>query len=96
MDTHVGYGDYMRDKMKQANEQSDVITKPSHYERYDIEPVCFIMKNELPFWMGNVIKYVMRAGHKDNTAEVVDLKKARRYIDMRINQLEGHEPNEVR
>ena len=96
MDTHVGYGDYMRDKTKQANEQSDVITKPSHYERYDIEPVCFIMKNELPFWMGNVIKYVMRAGHKDNTAEVVDLKKARRYIDMRINQLEGHEPNEVR
>ena len=96
MDTHVGYGDYMRDKMKEDKEQSNVITKPSHYERYDIEPVCFIMKNELPFWMGNVIKYVMRAGHKDNTAEVVDLKKARRYIDMRINQLEGHEPNEVR
>ena len=44
--------------------------------------------------MGNVIKYVMRAGTKDDTDEVQDLNKAIRYIEMRINQLEGREPNE--
>ena len=71
----------------------DVINNPSHYERYTIEPVSFIMKNDLPFWMGNVIKYIMRAGYKSNTAEITDLNKAIRYIEMRINQLEGREPN---
>jgi len=79
--------------MKQAMEQSDVIKNPKHYERYEIEPVSFIMKNELPFWMGNVIKYIMRAGYKTNTDEIQDLNKAIRYIDMRINQLKGKEPN---
>ena len=44
--------------------------------------------------MGNVIKYIMRAGTKENTDEIQDLKKAIRYIEMRINQLEGKEPNE--
>ena len=52
------------------------------------------MKNELSFWMGNVIKYIMRAGTKDDTDEIQDLNKAIRYIEMRINQLEGREPNE--
>ena len=74
-------------------EQSDVIQRPKHYERYAIEPVSFIMKNGLPFWMGNVIKYIMRAGYKSNADEITDLRKAKRYIDMRINQLEGREPN---
>ena len=78
----------------QANKQSDVIKNPRHYEQYEFEPVSFIMKNELSFWMGNVIKYIMRAGTKENTDEIQDLKKAIRYIEMRINQLEGREPNE--
>ena len=79
--------------MKQAMQQSDVIKNPKHYERYAIEPVSFIMNNELPFWMGNVIKYIMRAGYKTSTDEIEDLNKAKRYIDMRINQLKGIEPN---
>ena len=79
--------------MKQAMEQSDVIKNPKHYERYAIEPVSFIMNNELPFWMGNVIKYIMRAVYKTNSDEITDLEKAKRYIDMRINQLMGQEPN---
>jgi hypothetical protein len=90
MNEQIGHEAYM----KQALAQSDVITNPKHYERYAIEPVSFIMNNELPFWMGNVIKYIMRAGYKSNTAEITDLNKAKRYIDMRINQLEGREPNE--
>jgi len=89
MNDQIRHEEYMR----QAMAQSDVITNPKHYERYAIEPVSFIMNNELPFWMGNVIKYIMRAGYKSNTSEVVDLEKAKRYIDMRINQLEGREPN---
>jgi len=93
---NLGYYDYMSyrtTKEEQAMLQSDVIKNPKHYERYAIEPVSFIMNNELPFWMGNVIKYIMRAGYKSETNELQDLEKAKRYIDMRINQLEGREPN---
>lgn len=85
---------YMTHRLEQAELQSDVVKNPKHYEQYEFEPVSFIMKNELSFWMGNVIKYVMRAGTKDDTDEVQDLNKAIRYIEMRINQLEGREPNE--
>jgi hypothetical protein len=92
--TQETHEDYMTRRLEQAELQSDVVKNPKHYEQYEFEPVSCIMKNELSFWMGNVIKYVMRAGTKDDTDEVQDLKKAIRYIEMRINQLEGREPNE--
>ena len=42
------------------------------------------------------MKYVVRAGYKEGVDEVTDLLKARRYIDMRLNQLEGKNPNALR
>ena len=89
--------EYMRAMTKKKEE--NLITKPKHYEVFNIEPVSFIMKNDLSFWKGNIIKYVMRAGLKtyDNQgktqSEITDLQKAIRYCEMRINQLEGKEPN---
>lgn len=73
---------------------SDQVVKPEHYERWEIEPITFIMLNNMDFWRGNVIKYVARAGFKDD--EIQDLEKAKRYIDMRINQLEGRQITEER
>ena len=73
----------------------DLVNKPSHYTRYPIEPVTFIMRNDLPFHVGNIVKYAVRAGYKvypdmDKTkSEVTDLKKVIRYAEMRINLLEG-------
>lgn len=64
----------------------DPVHLPAHYARFKIEPVYFIGENNLPFWMGNVIKYVCRWDHKDG---IQDLKKARRYLDMQIKKLEG-------
>jgi hypothetical protein len=68
-----------------VTEDSDP-TNPSHYRQYEIQPIDFIMRNNLPFWMSNVIKYVMRA---DRKAGIEDLRKAQKYIEFRINQLEG-------
>ena len=91
--------EYMR---AMAKKEENLITKPKHYEVFNIEPVSFIMKNDLSFWKGNIIKYVMRAGLKtyDNQdkvqSEITDLQKAVRYCEMRINQLEGKEPNAIR
>ena len=63
----------------------DLITRPPHYTRFKIEPLTFIMANDLPFWLGNVIKYCCRYDAKDG---LHDLKKARQYLDTKINELE--------
>ena len=61
---------------------------PEHYSRWKFEPITFIMENNIPYAVGNVIKYVMRYDSKDG---LKDLKKARRYIDMLIEQEYGKE-----
>lgn len=73
----------------------EIVVKPSHYARYKIEPVEFIMRNGMEFWRGNIVKYASRAGFKlypgkdDVESEIIDLQKVIRYAQMRINQLEG-------
>ena len=64
-----------------------IVHRPSHYARFEIEPIEFIMRNKLEFWQGNVIKYVMRYDAKDG---IQDLRKAARYIEMQIKKLEGN------
>lgn len=59
--------------------------RPAHYARFPIEPCTFIMLNGLPFWAGNVVKYVCRAPYKEN--EEADIRKAIRYCEMRIEEL---------
>ena len=77
-----------------------IVVKPSHYERWDIEPVTFIMINAMEFWRGNIIKYATRAGFKQYGdlssahSEIIDLQKVIRYAEMRINQLQEKEITE--
>jgi hypothetical protein len=52
---------------------------PHHYAKWAIEPITFIMENEVPFAEGNVIKYTMR--HRDKNG-VQDIDKAIRYLEM--------------
>lgn len=52
-----------------------------HYAKMAIQPVEFILKNNIGFAEGNVIKYVSRWREKGG---VEDLKKARHYLDMLI------------
>lgn len=72
----------------------DKVILPAHYAKFAIEPIEFIMMNDLPYWCGNVIKYVVRAGSKKYDdlslveSEKRDLQKAARYIEMRLLQLE--------
>lgn len=73
----------------------DVVHQPQHYARWKIEPITYIMRNDMEFWRGNLIKYSSRAGHKQydgktmEESEITDLQKVIRYCDMRINQLRG-------
>lgn len=62
---------------------------PSHYKRGRIETIDVIEEWNLGFCLGNTVKYISRAGHKDPAKTVEDLKKARWYLDRHINRLEG-------
>ena len=64
---------------------SSVIDHPSHYNRGKIEVIYFIEDQGLSFHLGNVIKYIARAGSKGDKLE--DLKKAQWYLDRYINEV---------
>ncbi len=65
----------------------DNIKDPKHYSRWKIEPVQFMMENEIPYVEGNVIKYIMRWRYKGG---LEDLHKAREYLNILIkNALEN-------
>ena len=68
--------------------QHDPINSPSHYaEGRQYEPIDVIYDWELGYNLGNVVKYVSRAGRKLNLLE--DLKKARFYLNKEIEILEA-------
>ena len=54
----------------------------SHYKKYKIQPVEFIVKNNIGFCEGNIIKYVLRFKDKGGIA---DLEKAKHYIELLID-----------
>ncbi len=67
----------------------DEVDHPAHYTYSSVEPLDVIEAWDLPFHLGNVVKYVARAGHKG--AALKDLRKARRYLDRYIGLLEKRE-----
>lgn len=67
---------------------NDPVNRPAHYTDGKIEVIDFIEDKKLGFCLGNAVKYIARAGKKDPTKEVEDLKKARWYVERRIKELE--------
>ena len=67
---------------------ADIIKHPPHYFRFKIEPITFVMQNNIPYAEGNAIKYICRWRYKHDTkeAQIEDLKKAKQYIDLLIEQ----------
>jgi hypothetical protein len=63
---------------------------PAYYTRGSIECWDFIRDQQLNYHLGNAIKYICRAGHKDSAAS--DLKKAIHYLE---NELENTQDNSI-
>jgi hypothetical protein len=66
-------------------------TRPEHYggdgNPYEVFNVLEAWKLDKDFYLGNVIKYIARAGKKDASKEVEDLEKALVYLQRRISEL---------
>ena len=67
------------------------VNHPSHYNAGKIEVIEFIEDQGFgnSFCLGNAIKYISRAGKKDQSTELEDLKKARWYLSRVIEVLEA-------
>ena len=63
----------------------EAINHPPHYADGKIEVIDFIEDKKLNFNLGNVVKYVARAGKKDKSKELEDLQKALWYLEREIN-----------
>jgi Protein of unknwon function (DUF3310) len=61
----------------------DIQIGGDHYKSMQIQPIEFIIANGLGFCEGSAIKYICRYKRKGG---IEDLKKAKHYIDMLIEQ----------
>lgn len=68
---------------------NDAVNHPSHYTDGGIETIDFIEAKKLPYHLGNAVKYLSRAGKKDQNKTIEDLQKAVWYIERYIKLLEG-------
>jgi hypothetical protein len=70
------------------HKQSDAVSHPEHYGGKDntYEAIKVIEAWSLNFCLGNVVKYLSRAGKKGSKLE--DLKKAQWYLNREIEKLE--------
>lgn len=66
-----------------AEPMKDMVNKPPHYTDGGMEVIDFIEAKRLDYHLGNVVKYITRAGKKDD--ELQDLQKARWYLDRAIS-----------
>jgi hypothetical protein len=74
--------------------QAEKIQHPAHYGGADnpYEAIKVIEAWNLGFALGNAVKYISRAGKKPGESELDDLKKARFYLERRLQQLEKEKP----
>ena len=70
--------------IKEMQELQKELQKDGHYHKCKIEPIEYILANNLGFCEGNVVKYITR--YKDKGG-VDDLRKIKIYVDYLIDEL---------
>lgn len=68
------------------NAKTDPVNHPAHYTAYPGIEVIQLTEH-MNFCLGNAVKYVARAGLKDPSKTIEDLKKAVWYIEREIQRL---------
>lgn len=67
------------------------INHPDYYNAGGIEAIDYIEAHSLNFNLGNVIKYVTRAGYKPDENALIALEKAHWYLEREITRLEAEQ-----
>lgn len=72
------------------HEMNNAVSHPPHYTDGKIEVIDYIEDKEFNYHLGNAIKYISRAGKKDDYVQ--DLEKAKWYIN---REIERHQKEHV-
>lgn len=67
--------------------REDKVNHPTHYNTHPAGIECITVTEYFNFNLGNVIKYVWRAGLKQGVDPLEDLQKAAWYIEREIARL---------
>lgn len=69
----------------------ELINHPEHYggkdNPYEVIKIAEAIGLDQDAYLFNVLKYIIRCGKKDNDPTLQDLKKARFYLDRRIQNI---------
>ena len=94
---HLDNVNFKEDIFRIRFKMEDNVNHPPHYtwlkDKCGIEVID--ITRHMDFCLGNAIKYILRAGHKQEASmsnkekEIEDLKKAIFYINDKIAQIEG-------
>ena len=81
------YEQPLKKHRENMNNKADAVNHPEHYggSESTYEAIKVIEAWELGFCLGNVVKYISRAGKKGSKIE--DLKKAQWYLNREIEKL---------
>ena len=87
------YTEYPEVQLERCTGVTSAVNHPAHYSEGGIEAIDVIEAFDLDFCLGNVVKYILRAGRKDPNKEIEDLNKACWYLNRRIQELEKDRNN---
>jgi len=71
-------------ELEAAEKKLDLVNNPPHYTDGGVDTLKFIEAKDLNYRLGNVVKYISRAGKKVGSDPVQDLEKARFYLEREI------------
>lgn len=69
--------------------KEEMVNHPKHYVSGGLEVIDVIEAFHLGFNLGNVVKYVLRCGRKDDPVQ--ELEKAKWYLERQIEQLKARQ-----
>lgn len=72
----------------------DPVNHPSHYTSHPSGVECIDITRHMNFNLGNVVKYIWRAGMKETAPTIQDLEKAQWYLNDEIEQRKKEEQND--
>lgn len=82
------FTNYLSTNEKVWTKMTDMVNHPPHYISDPSGVECIEITRHRNFNIGNAIKYLWRAGIKDDSKQIEDLKKAVFYINDEIKRLQ--------
>lgn len=75
-------------KARKTDVDHERVNHPRHYTKHPSGVECIAIVEHMTFNSGSAVKYLWRAGLKDDSPELEDLKKARWYVEREIARIE--------